>query len=221
MLIWNESSCSHESPRRCLSVDTIAQHAPSASRDTVHHSTDISETNLDASHVLWPVKTTKQTNVLEHMNLHVCAPCAEWQSEHRSHSNAKPMTGSGRCIAGLIQSHATKTKWMCLFLHSAFWCYQVTPAFNDISIAAKGWDGLECEDDNMMCYGTEGVDSRPNTSPYWCTKCCDTRHQQDGLSLPPLPRHPTFVSITRTRKCLVSAALLNRLAQATEQTHLN
>lgn len=53
-----------------------------------------------------------------------------------------------------------------LVLHSAFKCYRVTPAFNDISFAANGWDGLEREDDNVMCYGTEGVDSRPNTSPY-------------------------------------------------------
>lgn len=129
----------------------------------------------------------------------VSTACAEWQSEN-TEAIAMPNRWLDRPVALLVYFKAMQTKTMnVLVLHIAFGCYQkVTPAFNDISIAAKGWDGPERrEDDNMTCYGTEGVDSRPNTSPYWCTKCCDTRHQQDGLSLSPSPRHPNSISVPR------------------------
>ncbi len=74
--------------------------------------------------------------------------------------------------------------WLLLESHSSFQWH-----FDSSKRMGRSWMRRLWEDDNMTCYGTEGVDSRPNTSPYWCTKCCDTRHQQDRLSFP--PRHVT------------------------------
>lgn len=108
---------------------------------------------------------------------------------------AMPNRWLDRAVALLVYFKAMQPKqnecacfthcfWMLLEGHSSFQWH-----FDSSERIRRFWMRRWWEDDNLTCYGTEGVDSRPNTSPYWCTKCCDTRHQQDGLSFH--PRHAT------------------------------
>lgn len=178
-----------------------AQHAPSASQDAAHHSADVwSQSGCFTSHAL--ICKDNETNKHEP----AVYPLLVLSDNQNTEAIAMPNWWLDKAVALLVYFKAMQPKqnecacfthcfWMLFEGHSSFqW------RFDSSGRMGRSWMQRRWKDDNMTCNGTEGVDSRPNTSPYWCTKCCDTRHQQDGLSFSPrLATQPKLFISTKTR----------------------